>query len=53
MTISMGFSEPDEMEFTLSSLIMESLNEEVVRFEETIISHKEGVDIIPSNIELS
>jgi len=42
LTISLGYEEPDEMEYSLATLM-----------EKTILHHKEGVDLIPANIELS
>ena len=53
MTISLGFSEPDDMEVTLSTLMMRVVNEEDLNVEEAILHHEEGVDLIPANIELS
>ena len=53
MTISLGFSEPDDMEVTLSTLMMRVVNEEKLHIEDAILHHEEGVDLIPSNIELS
>ena len=53
MTISLGFSEPDDMEVTLSTLMMRVVNEEELHVEDAILHHEEGVDLIPSNIELS
>ncbi len=53
MTISLGFSEPDDMEVTLSTLMMRVVNEENLNIEEAILHHEEGVDLIPASIELS
>ena len=53
MTISLGYPEPDELDITLSTLMMQVVNEECLSVEEAILHHEEGVDIIPSNIELS
>lgn len=53
MTISLGYDEPDEMEHTLASLLMETMNDKCIHINETIIHHKEGVDVLPANIELS
>ncbi len=53
MTISLGYPEPDEMQFTLANLMMNIVNDEPLNLEKTILHHKEGVDIIPANIELS
>ncbi len=53
MTISLGYSEPDEMENTLAKLMMNIANDEEFFLDDVLIHHNEGVDIIPSNIELS
>ena len=53
MTISLGYPEPDEMEVTLSTLMMRVVNEDDLRIDEAILHHEEGVDLIPANIELS
>ncbi len=52
MTKSLGIDEPDELETTISTLMLAVINEEGVTTE-GIIHHKENVDIVPSNIELS
>ncbi len=53
MTISLGYPEPDEMQYTLANLMMNIVNDEPLNLEKTILHHKEGVDVIPANIELS
>ena len=53
MTISLGYEEPDEMELTLATMIMSIVNDEPLNADKTILHHKEGVDLIPANIELS
>lgn len=53
LTVSLGISSPDELEVTLSTLMMNILKDKPVSPSEGIISHKEGIDLIPSNIELS
>jgi len=53
MTISLGFSDPDAMEVTISTLMMRIVNEEELHVEDAILHHEEGVDLIPANIELS
>lgn len=53
MSISLGYSEPDEMENTLAKLMMNIANDEEFFLDDVLIHHNEGVDIIPSNIELS
>ena len=53
LTISMGYEEPDEMEYSLATLMMNIVNDEKLNIEKTILHHKEGADLIPANIELS
>ena len=53
LTISLGYEEPDEMEYSLATLMMNIVNDEKLNIEKTILHHKEGVDLIQSNIELS
>ncbi len=53
LSISLGYSEPDEMENTLATLMMNIVNDEEFCLEDVLIHHEEGVDILPSNIELS
>ena len=53
LTISLGYEEPDEMEYSLATLMLNVVNDEKLNMEKTILHHKEGVDLIPANIELS
>lgn len=53
LSISLGYSEPDAMEKTLATLMMNIVNDEEFCLEDVMLHHEEGVDIIPSNIELS
>lgn len=53
LSISLGYPEPDEMEHTLATLMMNIVNDEEFCLEDVLIHHEEGVDILPSNIELS
>ncbi len=53
LSISLGYAEPDEMENTLVTLMLQTVNEEELSLDNTILHHEEGVDLIPSNIELS
>ena len=53
MTISLGYKEPDSIEYTLSTLLSEVMEEKKLSLTETSIRHDEGVDLIPANIELS
>lgn len=53
LTISLGYEEPDEMEYSLATLMLNIVNDEKLNIDKTILHHKEEVDLIPSNIELS
>ncbi len=53
LTISLGYEEPDEMEYSLATLMLNIVNDEKLDTQKTILHHKEEVDLIPSNIELS
>ena len=52
LTVSLGVKNPDALDVSLSSL-MQSLMEDERLSGNAIIKHKEGVDLLPSNIELS
>ena len=41
------------MEYSLAKLMLNIVNDEKLNMEKTILHHKEGVDLIPANIELS
>lgn len=53
LSISLGYPEPDAMEKTLATLMMNIVNDAEFCLEDVMLHHEEGVDIIPSNIELS
>ena len=52
LTVSLGIKNPDELEVSLSSLMQSVIDDEPLA-EGAIIRHQEGVDLLPSNIELS
>lgn len=53
LTISMGFPNPDDLSPTLSDMMGKIMFEKEIEPGEGILKHPEGVDIMPSNIELS
>lgn len=53
LTISLGYGRPDEIPITLSDLLSKTIQGEEVSEGEGILHHKEGVDLIPSNITLA
>ena len=53
LTISMGWPRPDELDVTLSDLMKKVLEDKPIQPGEGILRHAEGVDLIPSSIELA
>lgn len=53
LTISMGFSQPDELPVTLSDMMGKVLTETPITPGEGLLHHNEGIDLMPANIELS
>ena len=53
LTISLGYPRPDEMYPTLSDVLEKVIRENLENPKEGIINQKEGVDLMPGNIELS
>ena len=53
LTASLGYEQPDEMEETLANVLEMIDKREEVPEGYGILHHEEGVDLLPSNIELS
>ena len=53
LTISMGWPKPDELDTTLATLMGKVLEDKPIQPGEGILHHAEGVDLIPSSIELA
>ena len=53
LTASLGYEEPDAMEYTLATVLGKIINDETLDPQEGILHHEEGVDLLPNNIELS
>ena len=53
LTASLGYQEPDDIRYTLATIMMKIINEEELDPTEGILHHEEGVDLVPANIELS
>ena len=53
LTASLGYENPDAMEYTLATALGKIINEEDIDPQEGILHHEEGVDLIPGNIELA
>lgn len=53
LTTYMGWHNTDKISPTLSTLMKRSINDEDINPKEAILNHDEGVDLIPSNLELA
>lgn len=53
LTTYMGFYDQENIPVTISTLLDRTMNDEDVNAEEAILHHKEGIDLIPSNLNLS
>ncbi|MDE6026393.1 MAG: AAA family ATPase [Lachnospiraceae bacterium] len=53
LTMSLGYSKPDDLSDTLSSIMQDVIDDNPVNVQKAILHHDEGVDLLPSNIELS
>ena len=53
LTISLGYPVPDKLSPTLSDMMGKVMAEQPITPGEGILTHDEGVDLMPANIELS
>lgn len=53
LTASLGFTEPDQMEETLATVMANIINDEEIEPDYGILTHEEGIYLMPGNIELS
>lgn len=53
LTASLGYKQPDELDDTISTVLEHSISDKPMARDYAILHHDEGVDFIPSNIELS
>lgn len=53
LTMSLGYSRPDDLPVTLSTIMQDMIYDKPVDVSKGILHHGEGVDLLPSNIELS
>ena len=53
LTDSLGWKTPDELKETLASVMTKVVTDERLRENEANMHHEEGVDLMPSNIELA
>ena len=53
LTVCMGFQNPDALAQSLATAMNAVINDEPVDPYQVILSHREGVELLPANIELS
>lgn len=53
LTISLGHPRPDDLPVTLTDLMAKVMQDQPIAPKEGILSHEEGVDLVPANITLS
>ena len=53
LTVCMGFQNPDALEQSLATAMNAVINDEPIDPYQVILSHREGVELLPANIELS
>ena len=53
MTVCLGFQNPDALEQSLATAMNAVINDAPVDPSQVILSHREGVELLPANIELS
>ena len=53
LTMSLGYNRPDDLPVTLSTIMQDIIDDKSVDVAQGILHHGEGVDLLPSNIELS
>ena len=53
LSISLGHAQPDNIPITLATVMGKVITDSPIEHKEGIISHPEGVDLLPANIELS
>ena len=53
LTEALGYQQPDQLDVTLSNIMEWVLNEDDFALDAGVLHHKEGVDLMPANIELA
>ena len=53
LTISLGYPRPDELPVTVSDMMQKVIIDEEISRREGVLTHPEGVDLIPASIDLS
>ena len=53
LTTCMGWYKQDEIPITLADIMGQAIEDKDIQISKSILHHKEGVDLIPSNLDLS
>lgn len=53
LTMALGYNRPDDISITLSTVMQNIIDDKTLDISQGIIHHSEGVELLPSNIELS
>lgn len=53
LTIALGHSRPDDLSVTLTDLMAKVMQDQPLAPKEGILSHEEGIELVPANITLS
>jgi len=53
LTVSLGYHQPDKLDITLSTIMVKVIEDKPIMQGEGILHHDEGVDLVPTNIELA
>lgn len=53
LTTYAGWYNEEDLRYTLSDLMEQSMNDEEIKTKESILHHKENIDLIPSSLNLS
>ena len=53
LTMSLGYPRPDDLPISLATIMQDIIEDNPIDVQKSILHHGEGVDLLPSNIELS
>ena len=53
LTMSLGYPRPDDLPISLATILQDIIDDKPFDVQKGILHHSEGVDLLPSNIELS
>ncbi len=53
LTMSLSYHRPDDLQVTLSTIMQDIIDDKSVDVTQGILHHNDGIDLLPSNIELS